>query len=113
VRHEVFAPTGDRLAAGSREGTVYVWDFQNPENPIQLTGHTDYIHSLAFSPDGKRLVSGARDDTTRLWDVESGEQIATLPMDEPRATMEIAFSPCGKIIAVGWTTKFACGALSN
>ena len=113
MRHEVFAPTGDRLAAGSREGTVYVWDFQNPENPIQLTGHTDYIHSLAFSPDGKRLVSGARDDTTRLWDVESGEQIATLPMDEPRATMEIAFSPCGKIIAVGWTTKFACGALSN
>ena len=101
VRHEIFAPTGDRIAAGSREGTVYVWNFQNPENPIQLTGHTDYIHSLAFSPDGKRLVSGARDDTTRLWDVVSGKQIAILPLDEPRTTMGIAFSPCGKIIAGG------------
>ncbi len=101
VRHEVFAPTGDRLAAGSIEGTVYVWNFQIPEEPILLTGHTDYIHSLAFSPDGKRLVSGSRDGTTRLWDVDEGEQIATLPMDEPRATMEIAFSPCGKIIAGG------------
>ena len=101
VRHEVFAPTGDRLAAGSREGTVYVWNFQNPEDPTLLMGHTDYIHSLAFSPDGKRLVSGARDGTTRLWDVEIGEQLATLPLDGPRTTMEIAFSPCGKIIAGG------------
>ena len=101
VRHEVFAPTGDRIAAGSREGTVYVWNFQNPEEPTRLTGHTDYVTSLAFSPDGKRLASGARDDTTRLWDVASGEQIATLPMDEPRTTMGIAFSPCGKIIAGG------------
>ena len=101
VRHEVFAPTGDRLAAGSREGTVYVWNFQNPEDPTLLTGHTDYIHSLAFSPDGKRLVSGARDGTTRLWDVEIGKQLATLPLDGPRTTMEIAFSPCGKIIAGG------------
>ena len=101
VIHEVFAPTGDRLAAGSREGTVYVWNFQNPEEPTLLTGHTDYVTSLAFSPDGKRLVSGARDDTTRLWGVESGEQIATLPLDEPRIPMGIAFSPCGKLIAGG------------
>ena len=101
VIHEVFAPTGDRLAAGSREGTVYVWNFQNPEEPTLLTGHTDYVTSLAFSPDGKRLVSGARDDTTRLWNVESGEPIATLPMDEPRTTMGIAFSPCGELIAGG------------
>jgi WD40 repeat protein len=101
VRHEVFAPTGDQLAAGSREGTVYVWNFQNPEKPILLAGHTDYVESLAFSPDGKQLVSGGRDNTTRLWDVEAGEQIATLPLDEPRVTMDIAFSPCGKIIAGG------------
>lgn len=101
VRHEVFAPTGDRIAAGSREGTVYVWNFQNPEEPTLLTGHTDYVTSLAFSPDGKRLASGASDDTTRLWDVESGEQIGTLPLDEPRCTEGIAFSPCGKIIAGG------------
>ena len=101
VRHEVFAPTGDRIAAGSREGTVYVWNFQNPEEPTLLTGHTDYVTSLAFSLDGKRLASGARDDTTRLWDVASGEQIAILPLDEPRCTEGIAFSPCGKMIAGG------------
>ena len=101
VRHEVFAPTGDRIAAGSREGTVYVWNFQNSEEPTLLTGHTGYIWALAFSPDGRQLASGAADETTRLWDVEAGEEIATLPLDEPRTTMGIAFSPCGKIIAGG------------
>ena len=46
-------------------------------------------------------MSGGRDNTTRLWEVEAAEQIATLPLDEPRVTMDIAFSPCGKIIAGG------------
>ena len=93
---------------GSREGTVYVWNFQNPEKPILFAGHTDYVESLAFSPDGKQLVSGGRDNTTRLWEVEAAEQIATLPLDEPRVTMDIAFSPCGKIIAGGTTKRLWC-----
>ena len=101
ARHEVFAPTGDRIAAGSRGGTVYVWNFQHPEEPILLTGHTGHIWTLAFSPDGRQLASGSDDETARLWDVRSGEEIATLPLDEPRMTMGIAFSPCGKIIAGG------------
>ncbi|MDD9974973.1 MAG: WD40 repeat domain-containing protein [Candidatus Poribacteria bacterium] len=101
VRHEVFAPTGDRIAAGSREGTLYVWNFQNPEDPTRLTGHSDYIWTLAFSPNGKQLASGSADETARLWDVELGEEIAVLPLDEPRTPMAIVFSPCGKIIAGG------------
>ena len=40
ARHEAFAPTGDQIAAGSREGTLYVWNFQHPEAPTLLTGHT-------------------------------------------------------------------------
>ena len=101
VRHEVFAPTGDRIAAGSREGTVYVWNFQTPEDPTLLKGHTDYIWALAFSPNGKQLVSGSDDETARLWDVGLGEEIAVLPLDEPHTPMGMAFSPCGKIIAGG------------
>ena len=101
ARHEVFAPTGDQIAAGSREGTLYVWSFQPPEELTLLTGHTGHIWALAFSPDGRQLASGSDDETARLWDVKSGEQIATLPLDEPRTPMGIAFSPCGKIIAGG------------
>ncbi len=96
-----FAPTGDRLAVGSREGTIYLWDFIRKERLKPLIGHTEHIWSVCFSPDGKRLVSGSSDRIARLWDVESGEEIATLPLGKPCTLMEIAFSPCGNLIAGG------------
>ena len=90
-----FAPTGDRLAVGSREGTIYLYDFNCQERLKPLTGHADFIWSVSFSPDGKRLVSSSSDETSMLWDVASGEQIATFPLDKSRTLMGIAFSPCG------------------
>ena len=96
-----FAPTGDLLAVGSREGAIHLWDFIRQERLKPLTGHTDHIWSVCFSPDGKRLATGSSDDTNRLWDVASGEEIAEFPLDEPRTLMEIAFSPCGNLIAGG------------
>ena len=101
ARDAVFAPTGDRIAAGSREGTIYVWNFEQPEHPDQLMGHTDHTWALAFSPDGKRLVSGANDQTARIWDVELGEEIAILPIGTPCTPMGFAFSPCGDLIVGG------------
>ena len=96
-----FAPTGDLLAVGSREGAIYLWDFIRQERLKPLTGHTDHIWSVTFSPDGKRLATGSSDDTNRLWDVASGEEIAEFPLDKPHTLMDIAFSPCGNLIAGG------------
>ena len=96
-----FAPTGDQLAVGSREGTIYLWNFIRKERLKPLIGHTEHIWSVCFSPDGKRLVSGSSDRIARLWDVESSEEIATLPLGKPCTLMEIAFSPCGNLIAGG------------
>lgn len=101
VWHIAFSPTGDRLAVGSREGTIYLYDFKRHEKLKPLTGHTDFIWSVAFSPDGNRLASGSSDGTNRLWDVVSGEEIATFRLDEPRTLMDVAFSPCGNLIAGG------------
>ena len=101
VWHIAFAPTGDRLAVGSREGTIYLYDFKRNEKLKPFIGHTDFIWSVCFSPDGKRLVSGSDDKIARLWDVVSGKEIATLPLDKPRTLMEIAFLPCGNVIAGG------------
>ena len=101
VWRTAFASTGDRLAVGSREGTVYLYDFKRNEKLKPLIGHTDFIWSVSFSPDGNLLVSSSSDDTSKLWDVESGEQIATFPLDVPLTLMGVAFSPCGNVIAGG------------
>ena len=98
-RYRAFAPTGEYIATGSSEGTVYVWNLKQSEHPIRLKGHTDYIYRCAFSWDGKRLVSGASDKTARVWDVELGKEIARLPMDESCTAWGFVFSPCGNLIA--------------
>ncbi|MER6831960.1 WD40 repeat domain-containing protein [Streptosporangium sp. NPDC000563] len=32
-----------------------------------LTGHTNWVRSVAFSPDGKTLVSGSSNNSVKLW----------------------------------------------
>jgi len=94
-----FDSTVKYFAQGSFDGTIYVWNLEQPEQPILFKGHTDIIYTHAFSLDGKRLVSGAKDGTVRVWDVESIKEIARLPIDEPCTPIGIVYSPCGKIIA--------------
>ena len=88
-RYPAFAPTGEYFATGSSEGTIYVWNLRQPEHPIRLKGHTDYIYRCTFSWDGKRLVSGSSDETARVWDVELGKEIARLPMDNVKHSVGI------------------------
>lgn len=35
-----------------------------------LTGHTDWVNSVAFSPDGTTLAPGPSDGTIRFWDMD-------------------------------------------
>ena len=95
----VLAPSGDQLGIGGKNGTVYVWNFDNPESPILLKGHTDEILSLAFSPDGKQIVTGSKDNSVKVWDVALGEEISELHIDTQSDSLSIVFSPCGNLIA--------------
>ena len=45
------------------------------EQKCTLTGHSNYVTSVAYSPDGKHIVSGSRDNTVKIWDAQSGEEV--------------------------------------
>ncbi len=47
-----------------------LWDVEIGEEIRTLSGHTEFIESLAFSHDGKILASGSFDGTVLLWDWE-------------------------------------------
>ena len=100
-----YAPTGDWIASGSREGNIYLWNLHKPKNPSVLKGHTDYIKTLAFSPNGKQLVSGAEDETVRVWDVESATEIDISPIDTPCIPMGLVYSPCGDFVVCDLETE--------
>jgi energy-coupling factor transporter ATP-binding protein EcfA2 len=63
-----FASQGGRLASGSLDGSLRLWDVDHPERePIVLTGHTGWVWAVDFAARGQRLVSGGADRTTRSW----------------------------------------------
>ena len=67
-----FSPDGTRIASGSFDETVRVWDPETGKlvaGPFE--GHSHWVHSVAFSPDGTRIASGSEDRTVRIWDVPS------------------------------------------
>lgn len=82
-----FSANGAKLAVGSIEGTIKIWDFsrirrlssKNPKKYTKalttLSGHVDEVTSVCFSPDGRFLLSGDEYGTLFLWDVQSGQRL--------------------------------------
>jgi WD40 repeat protein/serine/threonine protein kinase len=68
-----FSADGRRIASGSDDQTVCVWDVETGKRLFEGKGHRDRVNALAFSPDGRTLASVSLDQTIHLWDAESGE----------------------------------------
>jgi len=61
-----------RLAAGSEDGMIRLWEPNVPALVSELVGHTARVEALAWAPDASFLVSASADGTIRLWETVAG-----------------------------------------
>ncbi|MFM6748888.1 MAG: protein kinase domain-containing protein [Dolichospermum sp.] len=69
-----------------------------------LTGHSDWVWSVAYSPDGQTLASGSVDKTIKLWNVKTGNLLQTLT-GHSNSVRSVAYSPDGQTLASGSDDK--------
>ena len=55
------------VASGCWDKTIKIWEINTGKEICTLSGHSNYVRSVAFSPDGQTLASGSDDDTIKIW----------------------------------------------
>jgi WD40 repeat protein len=69
-----FCKDGKRLASGSRDGEVKLWEFPSGRELLAFKGHSGAVTAVAFHPDGRQLATASYDHTVRLWDVNTARE---------------------------------------
>ena len=98
-----FSPDGKILAVGGYRD-VRLIESASGKVLATLSGHTDYVRSIAFSPDGTRIAAagGAPQlfGEIRIWDLQSHQLLKSM-QGHKDCIYSIAWSPDGKMIASG------------
>ncbi len=106
VRSVAWSPDGRRIASGSDDKTVQVWNATNGGQSLTFSGHAATVLAVAWSPDGRRIASGNNDGTLQVWDASTGRNVFThenagIPYGAPSdyVVTALAWSPDGSRIA--------------
>lgn len=73
---------GFRLASGSEDGKVRVWDLNKRKSIATLESHVSVVRSLSYSRSENALLSASRDKTVIIWDVRSWKTRRIIPVLE-------------------------------
>ncbi len=85
-----FFEDGQRVAAASVDGEIFVWNVaESSDESLVLGGHADAVYALAVA--GEHLISGSGDGTIRFWDVSQASPLQCLSEhDGPVLALDIA-----------------------
>ena len=76
----------------SYDKTAKIWDVKTGEAINTLTGHGNFVTSVAFNNDGTRIVTGSWDNTAKIWELD--------PINYEKPKTQVAMA-CAKLKASG------------
>lgn len=104
-------PSGTKLAWGSGNKTISIWDLDQQRAVLTLKGHHDKVGKVVWSPDGRKIASASAqwlngtDTSLRIWDAVTGQQKFLI---EPSYTVDhLAWSADGKQLASAGKNRVA------
>lgn len=106
-----FSPDGLRMASGSINGGVKLWDIATSQQiiPLELSedgNYVDLVTAIAFSQNGTQLVSGSLLRYVQVWDVSTGQCISFFEVTDGASVASLAISAGSCCItAVGMTNE--------
>ena len=100
VTSVAWSPDGQRIASGSYDTTVQVWNAADGGNVYTYSGHSDFVNTVAWSLDGQRIASGSYDKTVQVWNAADGGNVYTY-RGHSDFVKSVAWSPDGQRIASG------------
>ena len=103
VRFLAFSPDSKLLAIGNDDGTTEIRDVttQQLKATIASDGRYDSIESLLYSPDGRKLARLNRGGQIFLYETTASQPATLLALPDKARAGSMAFSPDGKLLAVG------------
>jgi WD40 repeat protein len=67
----VYSPDGTKIASASMDKTLKIWNAQTGQCVSTLTGHSNWVRSVAWNNDGSKLATGSYETTVKIWAVGS------------------------------------------
>uniref|UniRef100_A0A8C5L637 WD repeat-containing protein 26 n=1 Tax=Jaculus jaculus TaxID=51337 RepID=A0A8C5L637_JACJA len=102
-----FSNDGTKLATGSKDTTVIIWQVDPDTHLLKLLktleGHAYGVSYIAWSPDDNYLVACGPDDCSELWlwNVQTGELRTKMSQSHEDSLTSVAWNPDGKRFVTG------------